>query len=222
MEPTATKNPTAAKPAKKQSLFQKPWVRSLAGMVVILALLGAAIVYKEISASVSIEDSFISAPVINIGPQSAGILGAVYVKPGEAVTAGESVAEVGTEVLTAKVDGLIISTENVPGQVFAPGSAVISMIDPTALRVVGTLDENKGLSKVKVGDPVSFTVDAFGGAQFTGLVDEISPTSDDTSVVFNISDKRPTHQFDVKVRYDIAAHPEFKNGMSAKMWVYPK
>jgi multidrug resistance efflux pump len=96
------------------------------------------------------------------------------------------------------------------------------MIDPTALRVVGTIDENKGLSAIKVGAPVSFTVDAFGNKSFTGIVDEISPTANDTSVVFSISDQRPTNRFDVKVRYDVAAHPEFKNGMSAKMWVYPK
>ena len=88
--------------------------------------------------------------------------------------------------------------------------------------MVGKLDENKGLSRIKVGDPATFTVDTYGGETFTGIVDEISPTSDQSSVVFDISDKRATQQFDVKVRYDVAQHPEFKNGMSAKLRIYAK
>ncbi len=96
------------------------------------------------------------------------------------------------------------------------------MIDPNQLRVVGKIDENKGLSSIKIGDPATFTVDAFGGTEFTGIVDEISPTSDQSSVVFSISDKREIKQFDLKVRYDIALHPEFKNGMSAKLRIYAR
>jgi multidrug resistance efflux pump len=218
--PDQTQKPITA--PVKQSLFKKPWIRSAAGMVAVVALLAGAIIYKETVSSVYVDLSVISAPVIALGPQSAGILQAVYVRPGDMVTARQNVAEVGTEVLTAKIDGLIVSTQDVPGQVFSPGAAVVSMIDPTASRVVGTIDENKGLSDIKVGDPVSFTVDAFGSKTFTGIVDEISPTANDTSVVFSISDQRPTNRFKVKVRYDVAAHPEFKNDMSAKMWVYPK
>ena len=218
----ASTSTSVAVPAQKQNIFTRPWVQSIIGILVVVLMLGAVIVYKIYSASISIDTSVISAPVIAIGPQSSGILQAVYVKPGDSVVAGQSVAQVGTDVLTAKVAGLVIATDNVPGQLFAPGSAVVSMVNPLELRVVGTIDENKGLSQVKIGDPVSFTVDAFGSTAFTGVVDEISPTSNDTSVVFNISDQRPTHQFDVKVRYDVAAHPEFKNGMSAKMWVFPR
>jgi multidrug resistance efflux pump len=108
----------------------------------------------------------------------------------------------------------------VPGQVFSAGAPVVTMIDPGELRIMGKIDEDKGLSRIKVGDPVSFTVDAFGNTEFVGVVDEVSPTSNQSSVVFSISDKREIKQFDVKVRYDITLHPEFKNGMSAKMRVY--
>jgi multidrug resistance efflux pump len=97
---------------------------------------------------------------------------------------------------------------------------VATMIDPTQLRVVGNLDENKGLDNVVVGDPATFTVDAFGGEQFKGVVDEVAPTSEQSSVVFNISDERPTNQFAVYVRFDPTQYPQLKNGMSAKIWVY--
>lgn len=206
----------------KQSLFKKPWVQSVTGIVVVAVLLAGLLVWKSLSTHVSIEKSQISAPLINIGPQAEGILQEVYVKPGDSVTANEPLARVGSETIAAQIDGIVVSTQNVPGQVFAPGSAVITMIDPTALRIVGTIAEDKGLADLKVGQPVVFTVDAFGSTQFTGVIDEISPTSNESGVVFDISDQREIKNFQVKVRYDIAAHPEFKNGMSAKIKVYTK
>jgi multidrug resistance efflux pump len=207
---------------KKESIFSKPWVQSTVGVIVIVLLLVAALVYKSLTSHVSIDKSQITAPTINIGPQASGILAEVYVKPGDSVTADQPVARVGGEVLSAKVAGTVITTMDTPGQLFAPGTPVVTMIDPTQLRVVGTIEEDKGLSDLKVGQPVTFTVDAFGGTKYYGVIDEISPTSNDSGVAFTISDQRETKNFTVKVRYDIAAHPEFKNGMSAKMTVYIK
>jgi len=68
----------------------------------------------------------------------------------------------------------------------------------------------------------SFTVDAFGSKKFFGIVDEISPISDQSGIVFNISDKREVKQFDIKVRFDIKAYPQLKEGMSAKIIIYKK
>lgn len=206
----------------KQSIFSKPWVQSLTGIIIVVLALAGLLVWKSLSSHVSIDTSQISAPTIAIGPQTEGVLSAVYVQPGDTVTAGEQVALVGSQVLSAQINGIVIATENTPGQVIMPGTAVVSMIDPGQLRVVGTIQEDKGLADIKVGQPVTFTVDAFGNQTFTGVVDQISPTSNESSIVFNISDKRQQQNFDVKVRYDIVAHPEFKNGMSAKITVYTK
>jgi multidrug resistance efflux pump len=206
----------------KQSIFSKPWVQSLVGIIVIAVALGGLIVWKSLSSHVSIENSQILAPTIAIGPQAEGILQEVDVQPGDSVTAGETVARVGSEILTAQVDGTVIATQDTPGEVIMPGTPVVSMIDPTQLRVVGTIEEDKGLADIKVGQPVTFTVDAFGNEKFDGVIDQISPTSDQSSIVFDISDEREEQNFDVKVRYDIAAHPEFKNGMSAKITDYIK
>jgi multidrug resistance efflux pump len=197
-------------------------VQSLAGIVLIIVALLGLLYWKSTSSYVAIDMSQISAPIITIGPESEGILSEIYVKPGDKVVESEPLARVGGETLSAKTAGIVISTVNTPGQVFMPGSAVVSMIDPNQLRVVGEIDENKGLSSIKVGDSVIFTVDAFGGTEFTGIVDEISPTSNQSGVVFSISDKREIKQFDIKVRYDTALHPEFKNGMSAKLRIYAR
>jgi multidrug resistance efflux pump len=206
----------------RKNFFKKPWVQSLIGIIIIVFALIGFLYWKSISSYIAIDTSQISAPVIAVSPETEGILSEVYVKPGDAVTLDEPLARVGGETLSAKIAGIIISTENTPGQVFMPGSPVVSMIDPNQLRVVGKIDENKGLSSIKVGDPATFTVDAFGGTGFTGVVDEISPTSNQSGVVFSISDKREIKQFDIKVRYDTALHPEFKNGMSAKLRIYAR
>ncbi len=207
---------------QKKSFFSRPWVQSVTGIVVIVALLAGILYWKAVSTYVSIEMSQISAPVIAIGPETAGILAEVYVKAGDVVHPDQDLARVGSETLKSKITGIVIQVQNTPGQVFGPGSAVVSMIDPNELRVVGRIDENKGFSRIKVGDPATFTVDAFGSQTFNGVVDEVSPTSNESGVVFNISDKRETKQFDVKVKYDVGTHPEFKNGMSAKLKVYAK
>ena len=88
------------------------------------------------------------------------------------------------------------------------------------MRVVARIDEDKGLVDIHEGQHVDFTVDAFGSKTFSGVVDEISPTSRQNDIVFTISDKRPTNQFDVKIRFDNNEYFELKNGMSAKVWIY--
>jgi len=209
-------------PSEKKGIFSKPWVQSLTGAIIIILIVVGLLVWKSLSSHVSIDNSQVLAPTIAIGPQAEGILQEVDVQPGDSVTAGETVARVGSEILTAQIAGTVIATQNTPGEVIMPGTAVVSMIDPTQLRVVGTIEEDKGLADISVGQPVTFTLDAFGNEKFTGVVDEISPTSDESSIVFDISDQREEQNFDVKVRYNVAAHPEFKNGMSAKITVYTK
>jgi multidrug efflux pump subunit AcrA (membrane-fusion protein) len=94
------------------------------------------------------------------------------------------------------------------------------MINFADMRVAGTIDENKGLDKVKIGQTVSFTVDALPGTTFWGYVDEISPTAKQTQLQFSVSSERPTQQFLVYARFNSYAYPQIKNGMSAKMTVY--
>ena len=207
---------------KKESFFKQPHVQSIMGIVVIAALLGGFIFWQSSKNTVFIENSFVEAPVISLSSDTPGTLNALYVTEGQAIGANTPVALVGTATVNSKQNGIVISAPNQIGTYFNPGQTIVSMIHPDDLRIVGAVDENKGLSDVQVGQKATFTVDAFGSKVYTGVVDEISSTSDDTGVLFSISDKRPTEKFDVKVRFDVAAYPELKNGMSAKITVYTK
>jgi multidrug resistance efflux pump len=186
----------------------------------ILIVAGIAAYFIFSSKEVYIDTATISAPLIELSPTTAGRLNAVYANEGDVLPANTPVALVGTEVVKTKVAGLVVQVMNTVGAQINPGQSIAEMIDPSQLRVVGSIDENKGLSQVQVGDPVSFTVDAFGGQSFNGVVDEIAPTSNQSDVVFNISDQRETQQFDIKARFDTSAYPQLKNGMSARMWIY--
>jgi multidrug resistance efflux pump len=189
-------------------------------LILVAALVGAYLMLS--SRQIVITASSVSAPIVDLAPASAGRLNALYVQEGDQVAPGASVALVGTEVVKAKQAGLVVRVDDTVGAQVAPGAPVAHMIDPSALRVVGKIDENKGLARIKVGDPVVFTVDAFGGEKFQGVVDEVAPTSNESGIVFNISSSREIQQFLVKARFDVAAHPELKNGMSARMYVYPR
>lgn len=196
----------------------------ISALVIIGAAGGVAYFYVS-SKTVYIDQSAIQAPLINLSPANSGVLQNVFVKVGDMVTANEPVAQVGNEIVKAQTAGQIVSVDENIGEYENPltGKAnVATMIDPTQLRVVGELDENKGLASVAVGDAAMFTVDAFGGQQFQGVVDEVALTSNAGSVVFDISDQRPTNQFDVYVRFDPTKYPQLKNGMSARIWVYEK
>lgn len=167
-----------------------------------------------------VEKSQIVAPVIGLSPQGVGKLEKIYVNPGETVGENQIVAQVGQELIKTKDDGIIISADNNIGKTFSPGEPVVSMIKPSDLRVVAEVGEDKGFSEIKVGQRVFFTVDAFGSKKFDGVVDEVSPTSRASDVVFNISSQRQVNDFNVKIRFDENKYPELKNGMSAKSWVY--
>ncbi len=62
------------------------------------------------------------------------------------------------------------------------GSTFIQLIDPSTLQVVANVNETD-TANIKPGDPVQFTVNAYGNQQFTGTVDSISPNGQNTSNV---------------------------------------
>ncbi len=186
------------------------------GGISALAYLGVA------NQRVYIETSNVQAPSIPLAPTITDTLRQVNVSVGDVIQPNTVVAQVGTQLITSTIGGLVISTNTNIGSQISAGSPVVTMIDPTQLRVNGKLQEDKGLSQVAVGDRALFTADAFPGKKYDGVVSEVSPTSRASDVVFQVSDQRQEQDFDVKVAYDLTQYPELKNGMSAKIWVYKK
>ncbi len=188
-----------------------------------ILIVGGALgfLYWRVSMSrIFTDKAIISAPMINLAPQNSGILQEVFVNEGDQIGVNTVVARVGDELIKSKSAGIISTVQINTGKLYNRGEAVIDMYDPNELHVVGSIEEDQGLSQISIGQRTIFTVDAFGSKEYEGVVDEISPTSRQGDIVFNISDKRPTQEFDIKVRFDIEKYPELKNGMSARLWIY--
>ncbi|MDE2188780.1 MAG: efflux RND transporter periplasmic adaptor subunit, partial [Patescibacteria group bacterium] len=145
-------------------------------VIFIMTITAALIAYfMVVNARVYIENSVIQAPEIDLSPTAPGILENVYVKAGDSVTANQVVARVGDELIKTKTPGIITKADAVLGAQVSANETVVAMIDPTQLRVMGKIDENKGLNLIRVGQHAIFTVDAFGSKEFQGIVDEVSP-----------------------------------------------
>ncbi len=197
-------------------------IRYLIGVTIGLLLVGGFIYLRLTLNRVFVEDSLVQAQIVNVSPTAPGKLTETYVTEGETVKRGDPLAAVGTDTLRADSDGLIIMASDQIGSLFSAQAPVVQMIDPAKMRIAATIDENKGLNLIKVGQSVSFTVDALPGQTFWGYVDEISPSAKQTQLSFSISSERPIQQFIIYVRYDASRHPEIKNGMSAKITVFTK
>ncbi len=191
----------------------------LVAFVILLTVLGYYF-YQIRQGRVFIDDSLIQAPIIAVAPASTGKLLETNVYENQMVKKGDPLATVGSQTLYADTAGLIIMANNQIGSLVNATTPVVQMINPVDMRVAGTIDENKGLSDIRVGQAVSFTVDALPGRTFWGYVDEISPSAKQTQVAFSISSERPTQQFVVYARFHATDYPQIRNGMSAKMVIY--
>lgn len=192
-------------------------------VILVIAIIGSVTAYFIYAQSrVYIEKAEIAATEINLSSRAGGTLEEVMVKAGDQVNENQVVARVGDDLVKAKAAGIVTNVNNNIGKNFAPTETVVTIIDLKDLRVVGHLDEDKGLSNVHVGQRATFQVDAFGSKKYIGVVDEVSETSRTSGVAFSISDKRATKQFDIKVRFNIGQYNELKHGMSAKLWIYKK
>ena len=215
-------NPPALNAPAEGSIFKKPWLQSLIAFVVIFGALAGFLIWQSKKDTVFIEDSNLEAPIINLSPTSPGTLNALYVKEGDVVPPNSQVALVGSQIISAQDGGIVASAPDVLGAYFTPGQTVVSIVNNQQMKVVGQVAETKGLKDIAVGQRATLTVDAFPGKTYEGIVDQISPVSDDNGIIFSISDTRPVENFDVSVRFNISDYPELKSGMSAKITIHTK
>jgi hypothetical protein len=207
------------KKEKLQLLMEKKPVKVILLIVIIAACYWGYNYWVEMQKYVFIEKAQIIAPSIEIGPGNTGILEKVYVSEGDSVKENQLLAAIGDEYIRAEISGIVINVNDNPGQIFSRGQWIIKMIDPKELRVIGRIEEDKGLKDIQEGQPAYFTIDAFGNDRFDGEVQSISQTSREGDVVFSISDKREEKEFNIKVQYDHNLYTTFRNGMSARLWV---
>lgn len=203
-----------------KKLTSNIWVT--AGLIAVVVIGGSAAISYWLSTMGRIytDKAIVSATVTVLSPSISGTLEEVYVHVGDIVGPDTVLARVGNELIKTSTESIVTDINDAIGTTVSPTTPVAKVVNPEDLRIVAHIDEDKGLSEIKVGNQAVFTLDAFGGKQFQGIVDEISASARQGDIVFSISDKRQINQFDVKIRFDVNSYPYIKNGMSAKVWIY--
>lgn len=196
-----------------------PLLAEFAIFIVIAAVVGGYLYWQDLQSKIYIEKAEVSAQVISLSSPAAGTIEKFYVSEGDRVANGQRLALVGNETVYSRTNGLVIWINNAPGQMATSQTPIVKMIDTDDMRLVGRVEEDKGLKDIRPGQHVVFTVDAFGDRKYEGTVDTVGMSAREGDIVFSISDKRESREFEVKALFDTQAYPELKNGMSAKMWI---
>lgn len=170
----------------------------LALMVLALGGISAYYWYKGYYFVIT-EDAYVDGTLVRVGPQVTGQLKEVYVDEGREVKAGEPLARLDDQTLAAGVSvdltyikspvtGTVLKRLANPGEIVAPGQAVVMVADLRQVYITANVEETD-LGKVQPGQFVDFTVDSFPGVRFTGRVQQIGEA---TAATFSLLPTRTT------------------------------
>ncbi|MDY7225991.1 efflux RND transporter periplasmic adaptor subunit [Hyalangium rubrum] len=82
--------------------------------------------------------------------------------------------------ISAPFDGAVSERQANAGDVIAPGTPLVTVVDPTSLRLEAAVPaEHAG--KLQAGTPVDFRVSGYGDQGFTGKIERVNPVVDPTT-----------------------------------------
>ncbi len=108
-------------------------------------------------------------------------------------------------VIRAPFTGVVSKKFTEVGELLMPGKQIVTIVNPARIYVLATIDE-VDVGRLKLGMPVTITVDAFPGEKFAGAIRRISPIVS--------GGKLETRTADVWIYFD-QKQPRIKPGMSA-------
>jgi RND family efflux transporter MFP subunit len=85
--------------------------------------------------------------------------------------------QVGNTVITAPISGIVSERPVSAGDVVQSGALIVTVVDPSSMRLEGSVPAEQ-LSQVRIGAPVTFTVNGYPGRTFGGKVTRVNPTAD--------------------------------------------
>lgn len=129
--------------------------------------------YWQSNTYFSTENAKVTAKLYTITPTTSGKLVKLNVKEGGAVRENEVLARVENgPFLKSPVDGQVVKSDVVLNQVVSPSNAVAVIADNANIYVGANIEET-GIAKIKTGQSVTVTLDAYPGRKFKGRVGEI-------------------------------------------------
>lgn len=79
--------------------------------------------------------------------------------------------------ITAPFSGVVSERSANVGDVVAPGTELVTIVDPSSMRLEASVPAEQ-LASVRIGAPVSFSVSGYGDRTFAGKVTRVNPTAD--------------------------------------------
>jgi HlyD family secretion protein len=107
----------------------------------------------------------------------------------------------GHNIITAPVDGVVLTKHIEAGEVVAAGAAIYTLINPQDIWLRVFIPEDQ-IGRVRTGQPARVTVDSFAGRAFPGRVEEISSRAEFTPGNVQTKEDRVKLVFGVKIRLD--------------------
>jgi multidrug efflux pump subunit AcrA (membrane-fusion protein) len=83
-------------------------------------------------------------------------------------------------LIASPINGVVVEQLSEPGNLVQPGGEVLKLGDFSQVKVVISVSELE-LSKIRVGQPVQVSLDAFSNESLSGQITRISPTADPTA-----------------------------------------
>jgi multidrug resistance efflux pump len=217
--------------------MRKKFVLSL--ILTLLILAGGGIGYYywyEGAHYVKTEDARVAGDIYRIMPRIAGKITALQIAEGDTVVADQIVGQQDTmnlptnmldnATLRAPISGTVIKTLAKEGEVVAPGQAVAMVIDESKLYISANIEETE-VNRVKIGQKVAFTVDAFPDKQLIGHVEEIGEATNSTFSLLPATNTsgnftKVTQRIPIKISIDNSDGIELSAGMNAVIKIFVK
>lgn len=129
------------------------------------------------------DDARVDGAIVNVSPQITGKISDIYVAEGDTVKEGSLIARqvdyslsqgvnLDLSVIKSPIKGTVIRKIGNVGEVGTPGQPIVMVSDLSNVYITADVEETE-IHKIKPGQTVDFTVDAFPGVKFTGQVTSI-------------------------------------------------
>lgn len=169
-------------------------------------LTSAAEKFRSAGASLTLEENQLDLKRAGSSPEE--IAGAeAKVKQAEASVAGAR-ADISKAILRAPASGTISRQDAKVGEVVAANKTLVSIISESDLEIESNVPE-VDIGKIRIGNPVKITLDAFPAEEFSGKVTYIDPAETIVDGVVN---------FKVTIVFD-RADQRLKSGLTANLTI---
>jgi HlyD family secretion protein len=121
--------------------------------------------------------------------------------------------------LTSPIAGLVLRKNMEVGETASPGASILTLMDPSDVWLRAYVSETE-VARLKIGQPVAISVDAFLGRRFEGAISEIASEAEFTPKNVQTKKERVNLVFRIKIA---AKNPAglLKPGMPADAEIAP-